>query len=79
MQAFEVSGHIDKRGKLKISSDIPLKSGEVKVIIMYCEEADERLWLQSIARNPTFDFLNEPDEDIYSPADGKPFNENDEV
>jgi hypothetical protein len=27
------------------------------------------------AKNPAFDFLKEPEEDIYTPADGKPFDD----
>ena len=32
---------------------------------------EEALWMQSIASNPAFDFLNDPAEDIYSIADGE--------
>ncbi len=31
--------------------------------------------LKTLAANPVFGFLKEPEEDIYTPADGKPFNE----
>ena len=34
---------------------------------------DEKEWLQAAATNPAFDFLKEPEEDIYTLADGKPF------
>ncbi len=37
------------------------------------EKWDESEWLQAAARNPAFDFLNDPEEDIYSLADGDPF------
>jgi len=39
------------------------------------EEADidEMEWLRAVATNPAFDFLKEPEEDIYAPADGRPF------
>ncbi len=36
------------------------------------EDVDEREWLQAAAKNEAFDFLNDPDEDIYTLADGKP-------
>jgi tetratricopeptide (TPR) repeat protein len=32
-------------------------------------EIDEREWLQAAASNPAFDFLNNPEEDIYNSAD----------
>jgi hypothetical protein len=35
--------------------------------------ADEAEWLQAAACNPAFAFLKEPEEDIYSVTDGKPF------
>ena len=31
--------------------------------------------LKTLTANPVFDFLKEPEEDIYTPADGKPFHE----
>lgn len=76
MQAFETYGHIDKGGKLKIVSDLPLQEGDVRVIVMYDDkkEPEETGWLKAASNNPAFDFLKEPEEDIYSLTDGKPFN-----
>lgn len=39
------------------------------------DEIDEQAWLQAAASNPVFDFLKDPEEDIYTLADGKPFND----
>ena len=36
-------------------------------------DIDEQEWLRSMTSNPTFDFLKDPQEDIYSPDDGRPF------
>lgn len=49
----------------------------VRVIILIPRETDvdENEWLRIAATNPTFDFLKEPEEDIYTMADGKPFND----
>jgi len=33
----------------------------------------EMEWLRAAAVNPAFDFLKEPEEDIYTLADGRPF------
>lgn len=30
-------------------------------------------WFKAVIRNPAFDFLKDPEEDIYTFADGKPF------
>jgi len=47
----------------------------VRIIILLPEEADidEMEWLRAAAVNPAFDFLKEPEEDIYTLADGRPF------
>lgn len=36
-------------------------------------DIDEVEWLRAAAVNPAFDFLKEPEEDIYTLADGRPF------
>jgi hypothetical protein len=38
-------------------------------------DLDEKEWLQAAAINPAFDFLKDPEEDIYTLADGKPFHD----
>jgi len=40
----------------------------------YCYPQEEE-WLRAAAANPAFDFLREPQEDIYTLADGRPFND----
>lgn len=78
MQAVEAFGHIDSNGSLQINTPLPLKEGDVKVIIMYAENeetAEEQLWLRSVSNNPAFDFLKDPEEDIYSLNDGKPLHD----
>jgi hypothetical protein len=48
----------------------------VRVIVLYSAaaepEAEEIEWLHSAAHNPAFSFLNDPEEDIYTPTDGAP-------
>ncbi|CBN56205.1 MULTISPECIES: type II toxin-antitoxin system Phd/YefM family antitoxin [Kamptonema] len=38
-------------------------------------ELEEYEWLKAVATNPVFDFLKDPEEDIYTVADGKPFHD----
>ena len=47
----------------------------VRVVILLPEETDidEMKWLRAATRNSAFDFLKEPEEDIYTLADGRPF------
>ena len=49
----------------------------VRVIILLPEEADidEKEWFYAAASNPAFDFLKEPEEDIYAAEDGRPFHD----
>jgi len=39
------------------------------------EEFSETEWLHAAATNPAFDFLKEPEEDIYTLEDGRPFDD----
>lgn len=78
MQAVEAFGHIDSKGSLQINTPLPLKEGDVKVIIMYAENeemTEEQLWIKSLSANPAFDFLKNQEEDIYSPNEGKPLHD----
>ena len=50
--------------------------GRVRVILIPEEaEIGENEWLKAAASNPAFDFLEDPDEDIYTLDDGQPFND----
>ncbi len=73
MKAIEITSQTDTEGILKI--DIPLlqKNKKVRVLILLEENEteDDKLWLYNLSKNPSFDFLNEPDEDIYSLNDGE--------
>lgn len=78
MQAIEAFGRIDNNGLLKLTGPLPLKEGDVKLIILYQPTEtlpeDERLWLRAVAGNPAFDFLEE-EKELYSLTDGKPFSD----
>lgn len=78
IRAIETTGTIDAHRRLLLDEWLPLvDSTRVRVIILLPEEADidEREWLCLAASNPAFDFLKEPDEDIYTLVDGRPFND----
>jgi hypothetical protein len=78
MEAIEINTKTDNLGHLKI--DVPLKkiNKSVRLIILLNEEEEsyeeEKIWLQTISKNPSFDFLNEPEEDVYSLKNGEPLN-----
>jgi hypothetical protein len=74
MRAIEISGTIDDQRQLHLDAPLPVAGpSRVRVIILIGEEEQE--WLQAASSNPAFEFLSDPEEDIYSPSDGKPFNE----
>ncbi len=75
-KAIEITGTIDEKHRLLLDEPIPIAGpSHVRVIILLSEDADiaEQEWLRAAAANPVFDFLKEPEEDIYTVADGKPF------
>ncbi len=77
-RAIELEGSIDQNQRLRIDTALPgTDPGPVRILVLIPEtdEIDEGAWLRAISRNPVFDFLNDPAEDIYSPADGKPFHD----
>lgn len=77
MRAVETTGKIDGKGVLHLSKPLKEKDKKVKVIVLFPEsgdETEERIWMEAISKNPAFDFLKDPAEDIYSSKDGKPLN-----
>ncbi len=77
LTAFELTGTIDDHHQLHLDESLPIGPQRVRVIVLYplCEEWNETEWLHSAAGNPAFADLAAVEEDIYSPADGKPFHD----
>ena len=77
LQAVELIGTIDEKGQLHLDAPISaIGQGRVRVILLPEEaEIGENEWLKAAASNPAFDFLEDPDEDIYTLDDGQPFND----
>ncbi len=78
LRAFEVTGTVDEQSQLHLDEPLPVAGpSRVRVIILVPEGADvdENEWLRASSSNPAFAFLKEPEEDIYTPADGKPFHD----
>lgn len=77
LRAVEVAGTIDQNHQLHLDEPLPVNGpSRVRVIILIPDspnEVSEEEWLKAAATNPAFDFLKEPEEDIYTLADGKPF------
>ena len=78
MTAIEMTGTIDEHHQLQLDGVLPLSGPRrVRIIVLYplSDEWDEMEWLQAAARNPAFASLSNPEEDIYSLADGEPFHD----
>jgi hypothetical protein len=78
MTAIEMTGTIDEHHQLQLDGVLPLSGPRrVRIIVLYplSDEWDEMEWLQAAARNPALASLSDPDEDIYSLADGEPFHD----
>lgn len=78
MTAIEMTGTVDENSQLKLDGSIPFSGPKrVRVIVLSTldDEIDETTWLQAASRNPSFAFLAESEEDIYSITDGRPFND----
>lgn len=79
MKAIEIKSKTDKTGHLKINYKLDKSESNVRILILLDEDSsdqeEEKLWMNSISKNPAFDFLNDPMEDIYSLKDGEPFND----
>jgi hypothetical protein len=78
MKAIETTATIKEDNQLLLDHPIlHFRRGKVRLIILLPESdtIDESEWLAAGSSNPVFDFLKESREDIYTDADGKPFND----
>ena len=78
IKAIEVTGEIDQKGELHLDEALPVVGPiRVRVILLFenSEDLSEQEWLRALASNPDFEFLKGPQEDVYTLADGKPFND----
>ena len=74
MKAYEKLIKFDEEGNANISlgKDFGLQEAKV-VILLKDDEISEEEWLKGAMKMGSFDFLNDPTEDIYTLDDGKPF------
>jgi len=79
MRAIEINSKTDQTGRLKLDYQIGKSEKNVRILILLEEDAylqeEEKLWMDSVTKNPAFNFLNEPEEDVYSLKDGEPMND----
>ncbi len=78
MKAIEMTGIVDEHHQLQLDTLFPVPGPvRVRILVLYSpsDDWDETEWLRAAACNPAFDFLSDPEEDIYSLADGEPFHD----
>ena len=78
MKAVEINSKTDKDGHLKINLPLNKSDKKVRVLVLMDdspESAEEELWLESVSKNPAFDFLSNESEDIYNLSDGEPIDD----
>lgn len=81
MAAIEMTGTVDENHQLRLDSLLPFAGPKrVRVIVLSqmtedLDEWNETEWLKSSLNNSAFAFLNDPEEDIYNPTDGKAFHD----
>jgi hypothetical protein len=74
MRAIEAYGVVESDGRIRLLKPAMSAGQKVKIIILIREEDefDDEEWIQAAAQSGSFEFLNDPGEDIYSKQDGKP-------
>jgi hypothetical protein len=81
MTAIEMTGTIDENHQLKLDGTLPFTGPKrVRVIVLssqteIADDLSEMEWLKASLNNPVFEYLRDPEEDIYTISDGKPFYE----
>ena len=77
-KAIETTATIGASQQLVLDEPLPIAGpARVKVIVFLPEDGDveETEWLRAGSANPALAFLNAPEEDVYTLADGRPFHD----
>jgi len=81
MTAIEMTGTGDENHQLQLDGILPFAGPKrVRVIVLsplteIADELSDVEWLKASLNNPAFEYLRDPEEDIYTIKDGKPFYE----
>jgi len=78
MRAIETIATVDDEHHLALDQPLPANvARRVRVLILLADDSEiaEGEWLRAASSNPSFAFLNDPREDIYTVNDGKVFHD----
>jgi hypothetical protein len=76
MKSIECTGSISARGELLLDELLPQNQpSRVRILVLFPESPESdpltsEQWSKAVATNPSFAFLNDPEEDIYTLEDG---------
>jgi hypothetical protein len=75
MIAEKIYATVDDKGMIHLDKPLSIKNKKVRLIILSEEDDDfnENEWKLLLKNNSAFDFLKDPEEDIYTIHDGKPY------
>ena len=76
MKAIEVVGTIED-GRVRLDQPLPPGvAGRVRLLVVIGDdEPSDQEWLRAASHGGAFDFLKAPEEDRYTLADGRPFDD----
>lgn len=76
MRAIEATGRVDSQGDIQLDQPLSRVTNQrVRIIVLLTEsdsDIDEQAWYEAAAKNPSFRFLQNSEEDIYTLENGKP-------
>ncbi len=78
-RALETTGTVDEHGRLHLREPLAVSVPQtVRVLLLFSDPDTEEAipesdWWRAAGRNPAFDFLHDPAEDLYTQDDGTPF------
>ena len=76
MKSIACAGTISAKGELLLDEPLPKNQpSRVQIVILFPESPESAAltpaqWNKTVANNPSFAFLNDPEEDIYTLEDG---------
>lgn len=77
-RVIETTAVIEDDYQLRLTDPIrAAKGGNIRVLLFLPDEedVDETEWLRAASGNPSFGFLRDRCEDVYSPTDGRPYDD----
>lgn len=78
LRAIETIATVDDEHHLVLDQPLPANvSRRVRVLILLADDSDiaESEWLRAASSSPSFSFLNNSREDVYTVDDGKAFHD----